>query len=150
MRCEVITLYRGAAYHLYRYKTWNDVRLVFAPEARLGFFGGDPDNFVFPRFDLDFSLMRVYEQGEAIKTAQFLKWAKVPLANGDLVFAAGHPGSTDRLLTVAQITYERDAYYPLAIASATRQRRALQEYSARSPEAAAQGDRRHCSAPRTG
>jgi Peptidase S46 len=134
LRCEVITLYRGAAYHLYRYKTWNDVRLVFAPEARLGFFGGDPDNFVFPRFDLDFSLMRVYEQGEAIKTAQFLRWAKVPLTNGDLVFAAGHPGSTDRLLTVAQITYERDVYYPLAIASATSQRKALQVYAARSPE----------------
>ena len=134
LRCEVITLYRGAAYHVYRYKTWNDVRLVFAPEGRLGFFGGDPDNFVFPRFDLDFSLMRVYEQGEAIKTAGFLKWAKAPLANGDLVFAAGHPGSTKRLFTAAQITFERDAYYPLAIATATRQRRALQEYSARSPE----------------
>ena len=119
MRCEVVTLYRGAAFHLYRYKVWNDIRLVFAPEARVGFFGGDPDNFVFPRFDLDFSLMRVYEQGEAIKSPRFLKWAKAGLKDGDLVFAAGHPGSTDRLLTVAQLAFDRDVRYPLMIASAT-------------------------------
>ena len=139
LRCEVVTLYRGAAYHLYRYKVWNDIRLVFAPEARLGFFGGDPDNFVFPRFDLDFSLMRVYEQGGAIKSPNFVKWAKTPLKDGDLVFAAGHPGSTDRLLTVAQITFDRDVRYPLMLQTANANRRVLQEYSARSPEAARRG-----------
>jgi len=136
LRCEVVTLYRGAAYHLYRYKVWNDVRVVFAPEQRLGFFGGDPDNFVFPRFDLDFSLMRVYEKGEAIKPVHFLKWAKTGLKDGDLVFAAGHPGSTDRLLTVAQLVYDRDILYPLMLASADRGRKVLQEYSARSTESA--------------
>ncbi len=139
LRCEMVTLYRGAAYHLYRYIVWNDIRLVFAPEARIGFFGGDPDNFVFPRFDLDFSLMRVYDQREAIKSPHFLKWAKAPLKDGDLVFAAGHPGGTDRLLTVAQITFDRDTRYPLMLQSANRSRRVLQEYSARSPEAARRG-----------
>ena len=136
LRCEMVTLYRGAAYHLYRYKIWNDIRLVFAPEARLGFFGGDPDNFVFPRFDLDFSLMRVHENGEAIKPGHFLKWATTGLSDGDLVFAAGHPGSTDRLLTLAQFVYDRDVRYPLMLASANRARKVLQEYSARSPESA--------------
>ena len=136
LRCEVVTLYRGAAYHLYRYKVWNDIRLAFAPEQRLGFFGGDPDNFVFPRFDLDFSLMRVYEKGAAIKPAHFLKWAKAGLKDGDLVFAAGHPGSTDRLLTVAQLVFDRDILYPLMLASANRERKVLQEYSARSAESA--------------
>jgi len=136
LQCEMVTLYRGAAYHLYRYKVWNDIRLVFAPEARLGFFGGDPDNFVFPRFDLDFSLLRVYEKGEAIRPTRFLKWAKTALKDGDLVFAAGHPGSTDRLFTVAQLIYDRDIRYPLRLASANRERKVLQEYSARSPESA--------------
>ncbi len=136
LRCEMVTLYRGAAYHLYRYKIWNDVRLVFAPEGRLGFFGGDPDNFVFPRFDLDFSLVRVYEKDEAIRPAHFLKWAKTGLKDGDLVFAAGHPGSTDRLVTVAQLAYDRDIRYPLMLATANRARKVLQEYSARSPESA--------------
>jgi hypothetical protein len=136
LRCEMVTLYRGAAYHLYRYKIWSDIRLVFAPEARLGDFGGDPDNFVFPRFDLDFSLMRVYENGDAIKPAHFLKWAKTGLKDGDLVFAAGHPGSTNRQLTVAQVVYDRDVRYPFMLASANRARKVLQEYSARSPESA--------------
>jgi len=136
LRCEMVTLFRGAAYHLYRYRIWNDIRLVFAPEARLGDFGGDPDNFVFPRFDLDFSLLRVYENGEAIKPTHFLKWAKSGVKDGDLVFAAGHPGSTDRLATVAQLAYDRDIRYPLMLASANRARKVLQEYSARSPESA--------------
>ena len=136
LRCEMVTLFRGAAYHLYRYRIWNDIRLVFAPEARLGDFGGDSDNFVFPRFGLDFSLLRVYEKGEAIKPTHFLKWAKTGVRDGDLVFAAGHPGSTDRLVTVAQLAYDRDIRYPLMLASANRARRVLQEYSARSPESA--------------
>ena len=136
LRCDMVTLFRGAAYHLYRYRVWNDIRLVFAPEARLGAFGGDPDNFVFPRFDLDFSLLRVYEKGEAIKPTHFLKWAKTGVRDGDLVFAAGHPGSTDRLATVAQLAYDRDIRYPLMLASANRARKVLQEYSARSPESA--------------
>ncbi len=136
LRCEMVTLYRGAAFHLYRYKIWNDIRLVFAPETRLGDFGGDADNFVFPRFALDFSLLRVYENGDAIRAAHFLKWAKTGIKDGDLVLAAGHPGSTDRLLTMAQLAYNRDVRYPLALASANRAHKVLQEYSARSPESA--------------
>ncbi len=136
LRCEVVTLYRGAVFHLYHYKVWNDIRLVFAPEQRLGAFGGDPDNFVFPRFDLDFSLMRVYENGVAIKPGHFLKWAKTGLKDGDLVFAAGHPGTTDRLLTLAQLVFNRDIVYPLMLASASRGRQVLQAYSERSAESA--------------
>jgi len=136
LRCDVVTLYRGATFYLYRYKVWNDVRLVFAPESQLGFFGGDPDNFVFPRFDLDFALLRAYEDGKPIRSTQYLKWAKSPLKEGDLVFAAGHPGSTDRLLTVAQLVFDRDVRYPLMRSSANGQRKVLQEYSARSPESA--------------
>src|SRR5260221_1009225 len=113
LRCEMVTLYRGAAYHLYRYKTWNDIRLAFAPEERLGFFAGDADNFVYPRFDLDFALLRVYEQGDAIKPARYLKWSKTGVGEGDLVFAAGHPYSTDRLRTVGPPTFDPDVSYPL-------------------------------------
>ena len=136
LRCEMVTLYRGAAYQLYRYKTWDDIRLVFAPEASMGFFGGDPDNFVYPRFDLDFALVRVYEQGEPVAPAHYLKWAKAGVGDGELVFAAGHPGSTDRLVTLAQLTFERDVRYPLMLESARRQRKALQEFADRSPESA--------------
>ena len=136
LRCEMVTLYRGAAYHLYHYKTWNDIRLVFAPEEQMGFFGGDADNFVYPRFDLDFALLRVYEQGNAIKPARYLKWSKTGVGEGDLVFAAGHPYSTNRLVTVAQLTFDRDVRYPLMLASAKRYRKELQDFSARSPESA--------------
>jgi V8-like Glu-specific endopeptidase len=134
-RCEMVTLYRGAAYQLYRYKTWDDVRLVFAPEARIGFFGGDPDNFVYPRFDLDFALVRVYEQGQPVKPKSYLRWARAGVGEGELVFAAGHPYSTDRLVTLAQLAFDRDVRYPLMLASAKRHRKELQAYSARSPEA---------------
>ncbi len=134
-RCEMVTLYRGAAYYLYRYKTWDDIRLVFAPEARVGFFGGDPDNFVYPRFDLDVALVRVYEQGEAVKPNAYLKWAKAGVGEGELVFSAGHPYSTDRLVTLAQLAFDRDVRYPLMLAGAKRYRKDLQVFSARSPEA---------------
>jgi len=136
LRCEMVTLYRGAVYQLYRYKIWNDVRLVFAPEAAIGSFGGDPDNFVYPRFALDFAFVRVYENGDAIKSTPFLRWAKTGVKDGDLVFAAGHPGSTDRLFTLTQLVYDRDIDLPLKLATATRVRKELQEYSARSPESA--------------
>ncbi|MEP6941759.1 MAG: S46 family peptidase [Betaproteobacteria bacterium] len=136
LRCEMVTLYRGAAYHLYRYKIWNDVRLVFAPDSRAAEFGGDTDNFVYPRFDLDFAVLRVYENGAPLKPAHFLKWAKKGLENGELVFAAGHPGSTDRLLTLTQVVYDRDVRYPMMLATANRQLKVLQDYAAASPESA--------------
>jgi hypothetical protein len=134
-RCEMVTLYRGGAYHLYRYRVWTDVRLVFAPESRVAFFGGDADNFVYPRFDLDFALARVYEDGRPIKSPHHLRWATTGVKDGDLVFAAGHPYSTDRLVTLSQLEFDRDIRYPLMIASAKRQIQVLQEFGARSPEA---------------
>ena len=135
LRCEVVTLYRGAAYQLYRYRLWTDVRLVFAPESSVGFFGGDPDNFVFPRFDLDFALLRIYDQGQPVRPVHHLKRAPQGVREDDLVFAAGHPYATDRLLTIAQLTLDRDLRFPLMIASAKRQRQVLQQFGARSPEA---------------
>ncbi|HEX9275920.1 MAG TPA: S46 family peptidase [Casimicrobiaceae bacterium] len=135
LRCEVVTFYRGAAYQLYRYRVWTDVRLVFAPETRVAFFGGDPDNFVYPRFDLDFALMRVYDGGTPVRPAHYLTWTGHGVSEGDLVFAAGHPYSTDRLVTIAQLKFDRDARYPLMIASAKREQRVLQQFGARSAEA---------------
>jgi hypothetical protein len=136
LRCEIVTLYRGGAYWLYRYRVWTDVRLVFAPESNIGFFGGDADNFVYPRFDLDTALLRVYESGEPLHSEHYLKWASTGVTDGDLVFAAGHPYSTNRLFTVTQVVFDRDVRYPLMIASAKRHRKVLQEFGARSPEAA--------------
>jgi hypothetical protein len=135
LRCEMVTLYRGGAYHLYRYRIWTDVRLVFAPETRVAFFGGDPDNFVYPRFDLDFALARVYEDGKPVKAPNYLKWATAGEKDGDLVFAAGYPYSTNRLITLAQLEFDRDIRYPLQLATAERQLKVLREYGARSPEA---------------
>jgi hypothetical protein len=134
LRCEVITLYRGGAYHLYRYRVWTDVRLVAAPESRIGFFGGDPDNFVYPRYDLDFALLRVYEADRPLATPGHLRLARAPLAEGDLVFAAGHPYSTDREMTLAQVLLERDVRYPFMLAYAKRHRALLAAYGARSAE----------------
>jgi hypothetical protein len=132
----MVTLYRGGAYHLYRYRIWTDVRLVFAPEVRVAFFGGDPDNFVYPRFELDFAIARDYENGKPVKSPQYLKWSTTGVKDGDLVFAAGYPYSTNRLTTLAQLEFDRDVRYPLRIATAERQLKVLREYGARSPEAA--------------
>jgi len=136
LRCEIDTRYRGATYELLRYKVWTDIRLAFAPEARVGFFGGDPDNFVYPRFALDVALLRIYERGAPLDNAHFLRFSRTGVGNGDLVLAAGHPYSTDRLVTMAQLEEQRDVRFPLAIASAQRERKLLQEFGARSPEAA--------------
>ena len=135
LRCEVVTLYHGATYELYRYRVWTDVRLVFAPELRVAFFGGDADNFVYPRLNLDFSLLRVYGGGKPVVPAHYLHWGRRGVSEGDLVFAAGHPFSTNRLHTLPQLDFDRDVRYPLMIASAQRQGRMLQEFSAGSEEA---------------
>ncbi|MBI3523808.1 MAG: S46 family peptidase [Betaproteobacteria bacterium] len=136
LRCEVVSLYHGALYHLYRYKVWHDVRLVFAPEKQIAFFGGDPDNFVFPRYDLDFAIFRAYQNGQPVKPASYLHWSREGIQEHELVFAAGHPYSTDRLDTVIQLESLRDLHYPLRIASAQRQRAVLTAFAARSPESA--------------
>ncbi len=111
--CEAVTLYNGGQYFIYEYKRYDDVRLVFAPELDIAAFGGDPDNFNFPRWCLDMSFLRVYEDGKPAQTPNFLRWRAGGPNAGDPVFVTGHPGSTDRLLTVAQLKFQRDVMLPL-------------------------------------
>ncbi|HEK86373.1 MAG TPA: S46 family peptidase [Candidatus Aminicenantes bacterium] len=134
LRCQVVTLYSGGKYNLYKYKTYNDVRLVFAVEEEIAFFGGDPDNFTYPRYDLDISIFRVYENGQPLKTPNYLKWATSPLKEGELVFCSGNPGSTGRLLTYDQLLFLRDVSYPFTIANLKRRQALLHEYANRGPE----------------
>ncbi len=138
LRSEVVTLYAGGEYWLYRYKRYTDVRLVFAPEQQIAFFGGDPDNFTYPRYDLDFALFRVYDNGQPLQTSHYLQWNSQGASEGELVFVSGHPGSTDRWLTQAQIETQREYLYPLALKTLTRRRDLLKKYAARSPEHARQ------------
>jgi hypothetical protein len=134
LRSEVITLYQGGQYHLYRYKKYSDIRLVFAPEEQIAFYGGDPDNFEYPRFDLDICLFRAYENGQPSKTPHYLKWSQAGAGDGELVFVSGHPGHTDRLRTVAELEYLRDVEYPRALEQLKRREVLLNSYSARSAE----------------
>jgi len=136
LRGQVVSLYSGSMYHLYKYKTYNDIRLVFAPEEDVAFFGGDPDNFTYPRYDLDISIFRVYENGQPLKTQHYLKWSTTPLKEGDLVFCSGNPGSTGRLLTYDQLLFLRDVSYPFTIANLKRRQALLHEYSKKGPEQA--------------
>ncbi len=112
LRSDVVTLYQGAQYHLYRYQRYTDVRLVFAPENDAAMFGGDPDNFGYPRFNLDVTFFRVYQDGEPARTEHFLKWNSAGTQAGDLVFVTGHPGSTQRLITMAELAFARDVQVP--------------------------------------
>src|SRR5205823_12580186 len=116
LRSDVVTLYQGGEYWLYRYKKYTDVRLVFAPEQQAAFFGGDPDNFTFPRYDLDMALFRVYENGKPIDSNDFLKWNAKGASDEELVFVTGHPGSTERLKTLAELLFQRDSDLPPWIA----------------------------------
>jgi hypothetical protein len=113
LKCEAVSLYNGGRYFIYKYKRYDEVRLAFAPELDIAAFGGDPDNFNFPRWCLDMSFLRVYENGKPASTPNFLQWRKSGPAAGDLVFIAGHPGSTDRLMTVSQLKMQRDVSIPL-------------------------------------
>jgi len=108
LRSDIVTLYQGGEYWLYRYKKYTDVRIVFAPEDQIAFFGGDPDNFTYPRYDADFALFRIYENGKPIENKDYLKWNPKGASENELVFVTGHPGSTQRLDTVAQLEFERD------------------------------------------
>lgn len=129
LRCEVVSLYSGGEYWLYRFKRYNDVRLVMAPEEQAAFFGGDYDNFVFPRHDLDFTFVRAYENGKPAKTPNYLKWSATGAPEGEFVVVSGYPGSTARLLTVAQLAYQRDLGNPLQELVWKTRRKALEEYS---------------------
>jgi len=113
VRCEVVTLYQGGRYDLYKYRRYQDIRLVFAPEDRIAFFGGDPDNFNFPRYDLDVSMVRIYgADGKPLQNAEHLAWSDGKLKDGDLTFVSGNPGGTSRGLTMAQFDDERDDKLP--------------------------------------
>jgi hypothetical protein len=138
LRSDVVTLYQGAQYWLYRYRKFTDVRLVFAPEQQMAFFGGDPDNFTYPRFDLDFALVRVYENNAPLRVEHFLKWNAKGAGENELVFVSGHPGSTDRNDTLAELETQRDVVYPYNVQVVKRRLNALREYSKRGAEQARQ------------
>ncbi|HTU20862.1 MAG TPA: S46 family peptidase [Gemmataceae bacterium] len=138
LRSDVITLYQGGQYHLYRFKKYTDVRLVFAPEQQIAFFGGDPDNFEYPRYDLDMCFFRVYENNKPAKIDHYLKWSKAGAKEGELVFVSGHPGRTDRLATLAELDYLRDTGFPFLLQRLNRWEVLLMAFSARSEENARQ------------
>ena len=134
LRSDVVTLFQGGAYHLYRSKRYTDVRLVFAPEQQAAFYGGDPDNFEYPRYDLDICLFRVYENGVPLRPADYLRWSKTGAADHELVFISGHPGHTDRLLTPPELESLRDLQMPLALEGLYRRDALLTAWSSRSAE----------------
>jgi len=140
LRCDVVTLYSGALYHLYKYKTYSDIRLVMAPEFDIAFFGGDPDNFEYPRYDLDISFFRAYENGKPANTENYLKWSKTGIKEGDLVFVSGHPGRTGRLLTMDQLTFLRNYQYPMILKAFSNRVEMFQKFSAQSAENARQAE----------
>ena len=136
MRCDVVSLYAGGIFDLYKYKRYTDIRLVFAPEFQAAFFGGDPDNFTFPRYCLDVSFLRVYDEGRPITSPAVLPWDTTGADEQEFVIVSGHPGSTQRLLTEAQLQYERDRRMPFMLEFLTRMGEALELYGARGGDAA--------------
>lgn len=134
MRSDVVTLFQGAQYHLYRFKKYTDVRLVFAPEVDIAFFGGDPDNFEYPRFDLDICFFRVYENDKPAKIEHYLTWSEAGCKEGELIFVSGHPGRTDRLNTMTHLDFFRDFEMPLRLNVLRRREVLLKNFSDRSTE----------------
>lgn len=136
LRSDVVSLYQGGEYWLYQYKAYTDVRLVFAPEEQAAFYGGDPDNFTYPRYDLDMALYRVYENGKPLHTDNYFKWSAKGAAPGELIFVPGHPGSTQRQDTVAELDSDREIFEPNFIEYLTRRIAACQAFAARGQEQA--------------
>ena len=136
LRCNVITLYGGGRYHLYHFKKYTDVRLVWAPEAGIAFFGGDADNFEYPRYNLDACIFRVYENDQPAKIEHFLKWSPNGPGEDEITFVAGNPGRTSRILTVDALKFQRDLRIPFVLNSLCRREIALQQFSLGGPEAA--------------
>jgi len=136
LRSDVVSFYNGGEYWLYQYKAYTDVRLVFAPEQQAAFYGGDPDNFTYPRYDLDMAIFRVYENGKPLHTDNFLKWSAKGAAPGELTFISGHPGSTARQDTMAQLLVERDVREPAVIEYLELRIAAAQAFGAQGPEQA--------------
>ena len=134
LRSDVITLYHDGLYHLYRYKKYTDVRLVFAPEQAIAFFGGDPDNFEYPRYDLDICFFHVYEDGKPVKPPHYLKWSAAGVGDDELIFVAGNPGKTERLHTMAHLDFIRDRSLPYALNKLRRLEVVLSTFSERSQE----------------
>ena len=136
LRSDVVAFYQGGEYWLYQYKAYTDVRLVFAPEQQAAFYGGDPDNFTYPRYDLDMALFRVYENGKPLHTDNFLKWSAKGAAPGELIFISGHPGSTERDDTVSQLLVQRDVIGPAVTEYLERRIATAQAFAAQGPEQA--------------
>jgi hypothetical protein len=134
LRSDVVTLYQGGQYHLYRFKKYTDVRLVFAPEKSIAFFGGDVDNFEYPRYDLDICFMRAYEDGKPAKVEHYLKWSKSGAGDDELIFVSGHPGRTNRLDTMTHLKFLRDRVMPLSLNVIRRREVMLRTYGERSRE----------------
>jgi hypothetical protein len=133
-RCDVVSLYNGGRYDLYKYRRFHDVRLVFAPEFQIAFFGGDPDNFNFPRYDLDVSFVRVYENNKPVAMDHYFKWSKKPAKEGDLTFTSGTPGRTSRLHTISKLETERDYRLPRVLMYLSEYRGQLTQFAMRGPE----------------
>jgi hypothetical protein len=133
-RSDVVTLYNGGQYHLYRYKRYTDVRLKFAPELAIAFFGGDPDNFEYPRYNLDVAFLRVYENGKPAQITDHLKWSHAGAKDGELIFVSGHPGRTSRLQTMKHLEFVRDYSQPISLNVLRRREVVLESWAERSAE----------------
>lgn len=140
IHCETVTLYAGGLYHLYKHKRYSDIRLVMAPEYDIAFFGGDADNFTFPRYDLDIAFLRIYENNKPIHV-EHMNWSTEGVKEGDLVFVSGNPATTGRLLTMAQLEYLRDVAYPARIVALKHSIDSLTAFSAKGPENARVAER---------
>lgn len=134
LRCDVVTFYSGEVYNLYKYKKYTDVRLVFAPEFDIAFFGGDPDNFTYPRYDVDITFFRVYENGKPAHLEHYLHWSGSGVKDDELIFVSGNPGNTGRLLTMSQLEFLRDVDFPARLKMYERRIAVLQDFSRQSEE----------------